>query len=116
MSVVPAVTKPGAVDLAKIIPERIGLNMQSLQHAKTWTALLGGVTAGILGLTSLWGLLFFFLGSIVATMLTLNTPNAGFDSCFPGSKGSLFSVSALCTGLFTYILVWTMVYDGIYIF
>ena len=111
-------TAQADVDLAalRIQPERVQLNTISLTHARTWTAVFAGVAAGILGLTSLAGLVFFLVGAFIANTLAASTAAGGVDICFPEGRKSLFTFAGMFQGLFPYILVWTVVYDAIYIF
>lgn len=97
--------------------DKVQQNGETVYRVRTLTSLLAGVAAGILGITGVYGFLFF-IAHAVLTALALDRfsckGNAG--SYFPAGKRQLLGVSELTTGMLTYILVWTLVYDSIYIF
>ena len=89
-------------------------NNKSLNFARTSLSVLGGICAGILGLTSLYGFLFYFL---VSGVLSLYYVLAGSRS---ESKHFLQKSQVLTAfvfeHLFTYILMWTMVFGCVHVY
>lgn len=76
-----------------------------LEYCRTSLAALSGCTAGILGLTGLWGFLFYFATALALwLMLVLRTMNTW--NRFLRSR-TTFLTTGLFGGLFTYVLFWT---------
>ncbi|CAG9580441.1 conserved hypothetical protein [Leishmania major strain Friedlin] len=92
-------------------------NYESVFQVRTMGSLLAGIAAGVLGLTNFRGL-FFFIGCAVVTSFAIMAFGCGGNAhkCFPKGTSELFSVQQLLSGAMTYILVWTVAYDAIYIF
>lgn len=92
-------------------------NYQSISQVRTLGAFLAGIAAGILGLTGLIGALFF-VACAAAISFFIASVACGNDAAryFPRGSKELFSFEQLVTGAMTYILIWTVTYDAIYIF
>ncbi|KAG5470296.1 hypothetical protein GH5_03283 [Leishmania sp. Ghana 2012 LV757] len=92
-------------------------NYESVFQVRTMGSLLAGIAAGVLGLTNFRGL-FFFIACAVVTSFAIIAFSCGGNAhkCFPKGTAELFSVQQLLSGAMTYILVWTVAYDAIYIF
>ncbi|XP_060525612.1 ER membrane protein complex subunit 6 [Cylas formicarius] len=90
-------------------------NLSIVEYCRTSTAALSGCTAGILGLTSLHGALFYVLS--ITTLWILILWKAGFSSWqkYFISRKSLL-VSGLFGQLFTYILCWTFIYGMVHVY
>jgi len=106
-------TSPDPVLLA----DRQMANANTLAKTRTACSLIAGVGAGVLGLTGMVGFAFYIAQAVLASMLVLsiscgNTPAPYFAK----GRSELFSVSGLLSGLTTFVLVWTVVYDCLYIF
>lgn len=99
------------------LPDKVALNADGLYRMRTMTSLLAGIAAGVLGLTGTVGFLFFFLHAALVSAAVEKFACKGNSSAFFASgRQHLMSFSELATGLLTYILVWTLAYDTIYIF
>ncbi|XP_077970996.1 ER membrane protein complex subunit 6-like [Styela clava] len=90
-------------------------NFGIAEYCRTGVSALGGVTAGILGLTGLYGFAFYV---ICASSLFIGILiKAGFGS---SHKYFLSRKSVLLTGqfgaLFTYILFWTFLYGMVHVY
>ncbi|KAG5496367.1 hypothetical protein JKF63_02669 [Porcisia hertigi] len=92
-------------------------NYESVFQVRTMGSVLAGVAAGVLGLTNFWGF-FFFVACAAVTSLAITAFGCSGNAhkCFPKGAAELFSVTQLLSGAMTYILVWTVAYDAIYIF
>ncbi|CAM43122.1 conserved hypothetical protein [Leishmania braziliensis MHOM/BR/75/M2904] len=92
-------------------------NYESVFQVRTMGSLLAGIAAGVLGLTNVWGF-FFFIACAAVTSFSIMAFGCGGNThrCFPKGTSELFSVQQLLSGVMTYILVWTVAYDSIYIF
>lgn len=101
----------------RFVGRAVGKNYESVLQVRTMGALLAGVAAGVLGLTNLWGILFFVVCAAVTSFAIMAFSCGGkANKCFPKGTPELFSVQQLLSGAMTYILVWTVAYDAIYIF
>ncbi|KAL1492077.1 hypothetical protein ABEB36_012572 [Hypothenemus hampei] len=90
-------------------------NLSIVEYCRTSMAALSGCTAGILGLTSLYGALFFVCATITVWLMFLY--KAGFSNW---NKYFISRKSLLTSGfygqLFTYILCWTFIYGMVHVY
>lgn len=124
-----------APQTALSVPEKYALDKVAYNHdvlgrARTFASLLAGAVAGVLGLTGVAGFAFFILCNVATSaavahlccnkaLLSASALAAGGDitgQFFMGRRAELFSFSALTSGVLTFVLVWMIVYDGIYVF
>jgi hypothetical protein len=100
-----------------VLGDKVALNAGVLLRIRTATSLVAGVAAGILGVTGWFGAVFYLLHAI-ATSLAVGklTCQGSPQAYFVHGAKELTSISSLSTGILTYILVWTVVYDSLYIF
>ena len=94
-------------------------NTKSLNFSRTSLSVLAGGVAGILGLSSLWGILFYFIVSGILGAYYLCWP----PTLLKVQKDSLHFLNKqqLMTGfvfenLFTYILMWTLMYGCVHVY
>lgn len=87
--------------------------MQQLEKCRTQTLIFGGITAGVFGFDGLQGMLFYiFLVTFVSVVIALRL---GFNP-----KPYFVSLSQACTsGMFgnmlTYLLLWVMFHNFVYV-
>jgi hypothetical protein len=102
-----------------IVPESMMHNTRSLSNLNSLTAALLGVSAGILGLESYSGFLFYLIFSIITGVLFYlvkvapSSTREGRSLFDTGRyfRGALdFWTSGLLNGLSGYILTWTLFY------
>ena len=89
-------------------------NAKSLNFSRTALSVLAGVVAGILGLTSLYGFLLYFVVSGVLGLYYMLSEATS-------SAVHFLSKQQLVTGfvfenVFTYILVWTLMYGCVHVY
>ncbi|XP_019867237.1 ER membrane protein complex subunit 6 [Aethina tumida] len=90
-------------------------NFSVVEYCRTSMAALSGCTAGLLGLTGLYGA-FFFVFSVVSLWLMVlgkagfSTWNKYFISRKPLLTNSIYGQ------LFTYILFWTFFYGMVHVY
>lgn len=89
-------------------------NLAVIEYCRTSMAALSGATAGMLGLTGLYGFLFFFLAGLVLWLMLLLKAGSKWQQYFV-SRQSLLT-SGLFSGLFTYILCWTFLYGMVHVY
>ena len=89
-------------------------NTKSLNFSRTSLSVLAGGVAGILGLSSLLGILFYFLvsGILGIYYLILNSQK---DSLHFMNKQQLITAFVF-ENLFTYILMWTLMYGCVHVY
>ena len=100
-----------------VLQDKVALNASSVLRVRTTTSLVAGVAAGVLGITGWFGAVFFLLHAIVTSLAIHRFSCQGSPQAYfvAGAK-ELTSINSLLTGVLTYILIWTIVYDSIYIF
>ncbi|XP_078515310.1 ER membrane protein complex subunit 6-like [Lissotriton helveticus] len=94
-------------------------NAAVLDYCRTSVSALSGATAGILGLTGLYGFVFiswlrfsvhYFLLSLLLVLKSGRRWNKYFKSRRPLFTGALLG------GLFTYVLFWTFLYGMVHVY
>ena len=89
-------------------------NTKSLNFSRTSLSVLAGGVAGILGLTSFLGILFYFLASgILGVYYMINDTRN--DSLYFMNKQQLITAFVF-ENLFTYILMWTLMYGCVHVY
>ncbi|XP_018494671.1 ER membrane protein complex subunit 6 [Galendromus occidentalis] len=89
-------------------------NTSVLSFTRTTVSVLSGCSAGILGLTSLYGFLFYFVTALILwAMLVVKNHNSWQK--FLKSRFT-FLTHSLLGGLFTYILFWTFSYGMVHVY
>ncbi len=89
-------------------------NTKTLNFVRTALSVLGGVTAGILGLTSLYGFLFYFVVSAVLSAFYVARESSSDSTHF--LQRSQVLTAFVFEHLFTYILMWTLVYGSVHVY
>lgn len=106
-----------SVSETRYISGQIQGNHERLGEIRILSSLFSGLTAGILGLTGIYGFLFLILSSGLTGALILQFSckgNAKFY--FPNGRNEFFSIGHFLSGAMTYILAWTLAYDAIHLF
>ncbi|XP_069082441.1 ER membrane protein complex subunit 6 isoform X1 [Pleurodeles waltl] len=89
-------------------------NAAVLDYCRTSVSALSGATAGILGLTGLYGFVFYFLASFLLSLLLVLKSGRRWNKYFK-SRRPLFT-GGLVGGLFTYVLFWTFLYGMVHVY
>ncbi|KAM4797447.1 ER membrane protein complex subunit 6 [Rhinophrynus dorsalis] len=89
-------------------------NAAVLDYCRTSVSALSGATAGILGLTGLYGFIFYFLASFLLSLLLVLKSGRRWNKYFK-SRRPLFT-GGLIGGLFTYVLFWTFLYGMVHVY
>merc|ERR1712156_177913 len=89
-------------------------NTKSLNFSRTSLSVLSGVVAGILGLSPLLGFLFYFLASGFLGLYYL-AQKATTDAVHFLNKQQLVT-GFVFENLFTYILMWTLIYGCVHVY
>eukprot|EP01070_Trichotokara_eunicae_P010648 Trichotokara_eunicae@DN6345_c2_g4_i1.p1 len=91
-------------------------NVRNLNVCRAYASIVSGAGAGFLGLTGIWGPIFYLLLQVImsATFLTKFSK----EKISRGFKmGALDVLSAsIFTNVASFVLIWTLVYDIIYVY
>ncbi|KAK4447685.1 hypothetical protein QBC34DRAFT_382088 [Podospora aff. communis PSN243] len=113
------------LQISPLVPESIQHNSKTLYNLQSLTASLFGVSAGILGLESYSGFLFYLAFSLLTALLFYLVRVAPASSSTSSSKGRAskpldtslyfrtpfeFWAGGLMNGLAGFILTWTLFY------
>merc|ERR1712150_59751 len=102
------------LDVEAYSPFAIRNNSGIVDYCRAFLAVISGSAAGILGLTGIYGFTFYFLLSLVMSiLLALKTQSKG-DRYFL-SKWHVWT-NGIFAELFTYTLVWTFMYGMVHVF
>ncbi|XP_013415733.1 ER membrane protein complex subunit 6 [Lingula anatina] len=88
-------------------------NAAVLDYCRTSMSALSGSTAGILGLTGLFGFIFYFVTAFILSVMLLMKAGSQWHRYFRSRIG--FFTGGLLGGLFTYILFWTFLYGMVHV-
>ncbi|ESP00083.1 hypothetical protein LOTGIDRAFT_231007 [Lottia gigantea] len=89
-------------------------NASILEYCRTSMACLGGASAGILGLTGLYGFAFYFITSILFSVMVLIKAGSRWNNFFVSRK--ILFTNGLLGALFTYVLSWTFLYGMVHVY
>ncbi|XP_061817931.1 ER membrane protein complex subunit 6 isoform X1 [Nerophis lumbriciformis] len=89
-------------------------NAAVLDYCRTSVSALSGATAGILGLTGLYGFVFYVLSSFLLSLLLILKAGRRWNKCFKSRR--LLFTGGLVGGLFTYVLFWTFLYGMVHVY
>lgn len=89
-------------------------NYGVLEYSRTCQAAISGCTAGILGLTALYGFIFYFITALIQSIIWWLKAEREPSKYFMG-KWTLLNHS-MFGGLFTYVLFWTFLYGMVHVY
>lgn len=85
-----------------------------VEYCRTAMAALSGCTAGILGLTGLYGFAFYILAVVGLWILLLLRAGSKWNRYFLNRKSLL--TNGFIGGLCTYVLFWTFFYTMVHVY
>jgi hypothetical protein len=89
-------------------------NSSLLEYGRTSVAVTAGLTAGILGLTGLYGFCLYFIYSLGMSVILAIKVGSNWNIYFPSWRS--IWLDGILGGLFTYVLLWTFIYGMIHVF
>ena len=89
-------------------------NAAIVDYCRTSAAVIGGATAGVLGLTGLYGFAFYFLFSLLLSLMLAAKAGRNSNKFFQSSSAVWFN--GMLGGLFTYVLLWTFLYGMVHVY
>ncbi|CAI9098486.1 OLC1v1035145C1 [Oldenlandia corymbosa var. corymbosa] len=101
-------------DLPILNQEHLQSNMRVIHYSRTFMSIIGGVIAGILGLTSLMGFIFYFL--VMGITSVGLAAKAGFSAQTYFDSWNGIILDGFLGGLMSFVLFWTFAYDIVHIF
>ncbi|XP_077984132.1 ER membrane protein complex subunit 6-like [Glandiceps talaboti] len=89
-------------------------NKSVMDYCRTSMSALSGATAGVLGLTGLYGFIFYIITSLCLSFMLVLKAGSSWKKYFM-SRGPLLT-NGFVGGLFTYILFWTFLYGMVHVY
>ena len=107
--------KSTMTDSKPILNERaVRHNAAVIEYCRTSLAVIAGITAGVLGLTGLYGFVFYFVYSIIISGLLAVKVGPHWNTYFKTRR--VIWTDGIIGGLFTYVLLWTFIYGIVHVF
>ncbi|KAF3658550.1 putative ER membrane protein complex subunit 6-like isoform 4 [Capsicum annuum] len=98
----------GMDDLPTFNAENMQNNMKVILYSRTFMAIIGGVIAGILGLTSLAGFIFYFLVMAITSAALMTNAKFSIHSYF--DSWNRIVLDGFFGGLMSFVFFWTYPY------
>lgn len=95
-------------------PLAIANNHNLIEYCRTSMSALAGCTAGIIGLTGLYGFAFYFLTAVVLWLMIVGKAGPNWEKYFTSRRQIL--TNGLFGGLTTYVLFWTFLYGMVHVY
>ena len=95
-------------------PVAIATNHNIIEYCRTSMSALSGSTAGIIGLTSLYGFAFYFLMAVTLWLIIVAKCGSHWTKYFTSRRQIL--TNGLFGGLTTYVLFWTFLYGMVHVY
>ncbi|KAK9896026.1 DUF786-domain-containing protein [Cystobasidium minutum MCA 4210] len=102
--------------LTSLHPENMQHNARSLNYVRSSISIISGILAGVIGLTSYSGFVFYLLTSILAG-LVVNVCNTALRPKQYFKNGYLETATqGLAGNLMAYLLFWTLFYGLVHVY
>lgn len=92
----------------------ITYNNHLLEYCRTSMSALAGSTAGIMGLTSLYGFIFYIIMVLILWMMIMSKAGSDYSRYFTSPSAVL--TNGFLSGLTTYVLFWTFLYGMVHVY
>ncbi|KPJ05188.1 Transmembrane protein 93 [Papilio xuthus] len=89
-------------------------NAAVVEYCRTSMAALSGSTAGVLGLTGLYGFAFYVFAVVILWLMFMIKAGSNWNKYYK-SRQSLLT-SGFFGALFTYVLFWTFIYGMVHVY
>jgi hypothetical protein len=107
--------KQGITNFNRVLSESsIRYNDYLLEYCQTSMSALSGCAAGIIGLTGLYGFLFYFICSLFLSFVLLAYLGSNVKKYFL-SKQTIVT-GTLWSGIQTYLLFWTFLFGMVHVY
>ncbi|KAL7273609.1 hypothetical protein RUND412_003513 [Rhizina undulata] len=92
-----------------VVPENLVHNTKTLSDIRNLTASIFGIAAGILGLESYTGFIFYLLGTLLVSLLMVVFLTGNKPSSYFQSSKDVWTIEAFGgSSLSSFILTWTL--------
>ena len=95
-------------------PAAMATNHNIIEYCRTSMSALSGSTAGIIGLTSLYGFIFYFFMAVALWLIIVLKVGSNWNKYFTSRRQIL--TNGLFGGLTTYVLFWTFLYGMVHVY
>ena len=95
-------------------PTAMATNHNIIEYCRTSMSALSGSTAGIIGLTSLYGFIFYFFMAVALWLIIVLKVGSNWNKYFTSRRQIL--TNGLFGGLTTYVLFWTFLYGMVHVY
>jgi hypothetical protein len=92
----------------------IRYNDYLLDYCQTSMSALSGCAAGIMGLTGLYGFIFYFVSSLCLSLIILVSMGSDSKKYFLSKKTII--TGTLWSGIQTYLLFWTFLFGMVHVY
>jgi len=89
-------------------------NASVVEYCRTWSAVISGLGAGILGLTGLYGFAFYLVAVFGLWLILIAKAGTHYERYFTSRRALL--TNGFFGGLFTYILCWVFAYGMVHVY
>lgn len=103
-----------AVNTVAYSPFAMSHNHHLVEYCRTSMSALAGSTAGIIGLTSLQGFIFYILMVLILWVMLSLKAGTNWNSYFTSRWNVL--TNGFLGGLTTYVLFWTFLYGMVHVY
>ncbi|MCJ1352861.1 MAG: hypothetical protein MMC33_002845 [Icmadophila ericetorum] len=110
MALSATIAKERELVINPIVPESVQHNARVISQIRSLTASLFGVAAGIIGLESYPGFIFYLIGTLVVSGLIMVILAEGKPARFFESQLSGLWMKDVIGGLSSFVLTWTLFY------
>ncbi|KAI4311066.1 hypothetical protein MLD38_036002 [Melastoma candidum] len=97
------------LDVPIFSAENMQSNMKIIYYSRTFMSIIGGVVAGILGLTGLSGFILYFVIMAITSVCLVAKTGFSVNSYF--GSWSQVVLDGFLGGLMSFVLFWTFAYD-----
>ena len=98
-----------------VASDRLAINMQFVEYTRSLSNIVGGVIAGILGLTGLAGFLMYFLLHLLTCFLIITRMNMNTQDYIRKTAVN-FILSDAFSNIMSYVLFWTLSFSLIHVY
>lgn len=91
-------------------------NVQKMEAIRSYMGIVTGICAGILGLTNMNGILFFFAGQVIVSLALYMKMGGDIEKYYKGIGKISFALDGVQNCFMSYMLFWTLFYGLVYLF
>mmetsp|Transcript_4981 Transcript_4981/g.8641 ORF Transcript_4981/g.8641 Transcript_4981/m.8641 type:complete len:121 (+) Transcript_4981:231-593(+) len=104
----------GTIERQFVSTDNVQKNMRAVMFYRTFVSIVGGIVAGILGLTNLAGFASYFVMMGMVSLGLASRTNFNPTAYYPTTR--MITVEGINSGLMSFVLFWTLFYDIVHIY